>query len=151
MDYSAVDSSRFTGPVQAAFLMAQQAHQGQTDKAGCPYIAHVCRVASALEDPELQIIALLHDTLEDTALPADEIRRQFGDRIADAVQALTRHRDGHESYEDYIRRVSLNPLARQVKLSDLADNMRLDRLPQVTETDRKRCRKYQKAQDFLLS
>ena len=94
------------------------------------------------------MVGYLHDTVEDTPLTIDEIRRQFGDETAQAVDAVTR-RDGEE-WDDYIRRVGENPVARQVKISDLIDNSNLQRIPCVTMRDVLRQRKYNLALEYLL-
>ena len=112
--------------VAAAKALATTAHEGQTDKAGLPYITHPERVASRLESSELQVIGWLHDTVEDTSLTLAEIRAQFGPETAEAVDAISR-RDG-EKWSDYLDRVAANPLARQVKISDLSDNSNLGRI-----------------------
>ena len=134
--------------VAAAKTLATKAHQGQTDKAGLPYITPPERVASRLESPELQVIGWLHDTVEDTSLTLAEIREQFGPETAAAVDAISR-RDG-EQWSDYLGRVAANPMARQVKISDLIDNSNLSRIPHVTLKDVERQKKYNKALKKLL-
>ena len=53
-------------------------------------------------------------------------------------------------YFDYIDKIKANPLARKVKLSDLEDNMNLSRLKEITDKDRERLAKYEKAREILL-
>ena len=67
----------------------------------------------------------------------------------DALTCLT-HREG-ESYDEYVRRAAANPLARKVKMADLTHNMDLSRLPVVTDWDRERLKKYQRAMAYLKS
>ena len=101
---------------------ARKAHVGQKAKGGGEeYFEHVRRVS---EDPSLnlkeRIIACLHDTLEDTDATEEEIRREFGDKVAEAVTALT-HKE-KEPRRAYLERVKKNPSALKVKLADNRDN-----------------------------
>ena len=79
--------------VKKADAFAAKAHEGQTDKAGLPYITHPRAVAAMIEDETAKVAALLHDTVEDTDVTLEEIRAEFGDEIAAAVDLLT-HRPG---------------------------------------------------------
>ncbi len=134
--------------VAAARALATKAHEGQTDKAGLPYITHPERVALRMESPELQVIGWLHDTVEDTTLTVKDIAERFGPETAAAVDAISR-RDG-EKWSGYLDRVAANPMARQVKISDLIDNSNLSRIPHVTLKDVERQKKYNKALKKLL-
>ena len=134
--------------VAAARALATKAHEGQTDKAGLPYITHPERVASRMENPEAQVIGWLHDTVEDTPITLRDIEATFGPETAAAVDAISR-RDG-EPWSDYLDRVAANPMARQVKISDLIDNSNLSRIPHVTLKDVERQKKYNKALKKLL-
>ena len=78
-------------------------HAGQFDKQGMPYIIHPIEVASNFDTEEEIVVALLHDTLEDTDTTYDELVSIFGESIAKNVEILTRKSD--ETYKDYIRRV----------------------------------------------
>jgi (p)ppGpp synthase/HD superfamily hydrolase len=134
--------------VAAARALATKAHEGQTDKAGLPYITHPERVALRMESPELQVIGWLHDTVEDTTLTVKDIAERFGPETAASVDAISR-RDGEE-WSGYLDRVAANPMARQVKISDLIDNSNLSRIPHVTLKDVERQKKYNKALKKLL-
>ena len=134
--------------VAAAKALATKAHEGQTDKAGLPYITHPERVASRMENPEAQVIGWLHDTVEDTPITLRDIETTFGPETAAAVDAISR-RDG-EPWSDYLERVAANPMARQIKISDLIDNSNLSRIPHVTLKDVERQKKYNKALKKLL-
>jgi len=138
----------YSKDIEAAKALATRAHKGQTDKAGLPYITHPERVASRLTTPEAQVVGWLHDTVEDTSITIQEIESQFGPETAAAVDAISR-RD-RESWSDYIERVAANPVARQVKISDLIDNSNLSRIPTVTMKDVKRQAKYNKALRKLM-
>lgn len=133
-----------------AVMIAQEAHKGQRDKGGNPYIEHPLYVASQVETLELKMVAVLHDTLEDSSLTAaDLLAAGLPDGVVEAIQVLT-HEDGNEeAYLDYIRTVAENTMAAAVKKEDLKHNMDMSRIPDPTEKDRKRCAKYEKALQLL--
>ena len=137
----------YSTDTEAARALAARMHEGQTDKAELPYITHPERVAGRLEDPAAQVVGWLHDTVEDTSLTLAEIEARFGPETA-AVDAISR-REG-EAWSDYLDRVQANPVARQVKISDLIDNSNLGRLPAVTMKDVERQAKYNKALRKLM-
>ncbi len=136
-------------PVDKAFFLCRSYHMHQCDKSGLSYAEHPIHVASKLDDEECKIVALLHDTLEDTTLSPDLIRELFGDKILAAVQAMT-HRE-EEDYFTCVLRVKENPISRAVKIEDLRHNMDLSRLKTVTDADIARVKKYQKAVDLLMN
>ena len=108
--------------LEDAIALAAHAHRGQVDKGGQPYILHVLRVMLRQEDETARLAAVLHDVLEDTQVTLADLRSAgYSEPVCAAVDCLTR-RSG-ETYEEMIERVATNPLARQVKLADLADNL----------------------------
>ena len=130
--------------LEKAMRLAAKAHQGQADKGGQPYLLHPVRVMLACGSRQERIVALLHDTLEDTALTEADLRQAgFSDAIVKAVVCLTR-RQG-EDYMDYIVRICKSPLAARVKYADLQDNLDISRIPNPTEKDFARIRKYEQA------
>jgi GTP pyrophosphokinase len=123
------------GPVQLAFQVADVAHAGQVRASGHPYITHPIAVASILADLGMDTptlcAALLHDTLEETSLTAEQIREQFGDQVAlivDAVSRLQKVNAGEIKQAEMIRRMVIamarDPRALVVKLADRLHNMR---------------------------
>lgn len=126
-----------------AILLATSAHRGQVDKAGAPYILHPLRVMLSQTDDVRRIAAVLHDVVEDCGIAPDTIRDRFGDAVADAVVALTRRED--EDYDAFIARCAADPIARDVKRADIADNLDLSRLSTITDRDRDRAAKYRRA------
>ena len=131
-----------------AIELAKQHHEGQTDKAGKPYINHPLRVMNQVESEEEKIVAVLHDIVEDTDISLDDLRSEgFSEEVVSAVECLTKQ-DG-ENYDSYIERISFNPLAVKIKLADLEDNSDLTRLPEVTDKDLERLEKYDKALEKL--
>jgi (p)ppGpp synthase/HD superfamily hydrolase len=124
--------------VAKAARFAVEAHEGQLDKSGLPYILHPARVAAtvAAHGPEAQTVAWLHDVVEDTEVTLAEIEAGFGPVIAAAVDAIT-ERKGEETYLAYVARCAQNPLAAIVKKADIADNSsdyRITNLPVAKQT-----------------
>jgi (p)ppGpp synthase/HD superfamily hydrolase len=106
--------------------MAAAAHAGQQDKEGLPYITHPLRVMARVDAGDAQIVAVLHDVVEDTDTTLDDLRQAgFSEAILDAVARVTH--DKQEPYADYVVRCKHHPLARQVKLADLEDNSQMKR------------------------
>ena len=133
---------------QQALAIAKDAHKGQVDKAGVDYIQHPLFVASLVEGELAKTVALLHDVVEDSDWTLEDLRKEgLPEEVVQALGILTKKRN--ENYEEYILRVKQNPLARKVKLADLKHNSDLSRLANVTDRDRKRVAKYQKAISFL--
>lgn len=130
--------------LQKALCIAMQAHEGQTDKSGRPYIEHPLRVMAMGNCDEERIVGILHDVIEDSSWTLQQLRDEgFPDDIIEAVDAVTRRAD--ETYERFIARVSRNKLAVAVKLNDLTDNMDIRRLPYLSDKDIKRLKRYLKA------
>ncbi|HJE20752.1 MAG TPA: HD domain-containing protein [Bifidobacterium pullorum] len=145
-----------TNLLKLAERLARERHAGQVDKAGADYWTHPQRVSQGCTSPEGRIAGWLHDLLEDTDTTADELLALgFPAEIVAAVQLDTR-RPG-DSYMDYVRRIAdacasgdpavahAGRIAREVKMSDLRDNMNLSRLRTVTDEDRRRVEKYRMA------
>ena len=136
--------------LEKALQIAVDAHIYQVDKTGAPYIFHPIRVSNRCSTDEERIVALLHDTIEDTEVTAEYLLMEgFPHNIVDAILSVTRNDD--EIYDDFIKRCRLNPSGRQVKLHDLEDNLDVTRLPQIIEEDLPRLNKHLKAYKFLLS
>jgi len=80
--------------LQRALDLAEQAHQGQMRASGEPYISHCKAVANILSEmnvpPAVVAAGLLHDTVEDTEVAFEELRRNFGREVSDLVRAVTK-------------------------------------------------------------
>lgn len=124
-----------------AVQLASRAHQGKVDRYGAPSLFHSYRVMERMQGETEAVIAILHDTVEDTDLTLETLRDEgFPGEIVHAVDSLSR-RDG-ESYTEYMERVRENPLAVRVKIADLEDNMDLRRYPEISGEDVERLRRY---------
>lgn len=139
--------------LEKAILLAANAHAGQTDKAGYPYILHPLRVMFAMDTESEMIAAVLHDIVEDTQITFEELRRQgFSEDVLEAVRHLTKQDE--EDYFAFIGQTGKNPIARKVKLADLEDNMDIRRLKDrdyLNESDVARLKKYYQAWKLMQS
>jgi hypothetical protein len=137
--------------LEKAIELAARAHAGQRDKSGLSYILHPIRVMLRQESDDARIVAVLHDTLEDTDLTEDDLRQAgFSEYVIEAVKLVTH--DKKSPYADFVARCAAHPLARAVKLADLEDNSRFDRTlmrPASLRRDSKRLVKYQLSYKFL--
>ncbi|RWL42099.1 MAG: HD domain-containing protein [Mesorhizobium sp.] len=106
-----------------AAKIAEQAHRGQKDKTGRPYIEHLRRVADAVETLDEKTVAYLHDVVEKgDGWTLERLQGVgFGQPVVAAVDALTRRMD--ESEEGFLCRAASNELALPVKIADLRDNL----------------------------
>ncbi|MBR3225498.1 MAG: HD domain-containing protein [Atopobiaceae bacterium] len=140
----------YTDKTKAALRLAYEAHAGQADKSGLPYIHHPLHLAEQMDDEDAVCVALLHDVVEDTDVTFAQIRGiGMSDAVMEALELLTH---GPEvPYLDYVARLAQNDLARRVKIADLRHNSDLARLDKVTETDLARVRKYERALEMLGS
>ena len=137
--------------LERAIAIAAEAHAGQVDKAGKPYILHPLRVMLRLETAEERIAAVLHDIVEDCGWSIDDLGAAgFSPTVLRAVESLTR-KDG-ESYDAFVARAAADPIGRRVKLADLEDNTRLSRTilrPEQLPRDLNRVRRYLLSYKFL--
>ncbi len=135
--------------VLLAKRIATDAHAGQTDKSGHPYIHHPERVAARLHSADERAVAWLHDVIEDTTVTSDDLRDAgVNPDVIEAVEAIT-HRHG-EPRTDYLTRVVANPLATRVKRADVADNTAPQRTAQLDPATRRRLEsKYAQTVAFL--
>lgn len=134
--------------LQKAIELATEAHKGQTDRAGKPYIGHITRVMQAGKTIEERMAGVLHDIVEDTHWTFEDLLREgIPANVVDAVRCLTKLEN--ESYEHFIERAKTNPIAIAVKLNDLRDNMDITRLPAITDKDIERLRKYHRTYSEL--
>lgn len=130
--------------LQRALEIAVEAHKGQVQKNGLPYVLHPLTLMLSVQSAEAKMAAVLHDVVEDSDWTMDDLRGEgFSTAVIDALDCLT-HRGG-ESYDDYIERIAINTIARDVKLSDLEDNMNILRIHDLKQKDLDRLQKYHTA------
>lgn len=132
-----------------AMRIAYEAHKEQYDKGGVPYIFHPYHLAEQLEDEYHICVALLHDVVEDTDVTLADLENVgFPEEIVEAVGVLTKPKGA--DYFEYVRKVKSNPIAKKIKLLDLAHNSDPSRLVNGREKSASQLEKYAKAKVILL-
>lgn len=141
----------YTELTKKAMKIAYEAHHGQVDKGGSPYIFHPYHLAEQMDDEISTCAALLHDVVEDTDITFADLEKDFPPDVINVLKLLT-HADDEEYYV-YVRRLKDNPIAKKIKLADIAHNSDQSRLvgtdkdnPETKEYFRK---KYAKAIEIL--
>ena len=139
----------YTSLTRLALKVSFEAHKDQVDHSGTPYIYHPYHLAEQMTDETTTCIALLHDVVEDTDITLAQLREMgFPDIVVEAVGVLTREHG--VPYQEYIKRVKSNPLARIVKLADLEHNSDMSRLQEIDERSKSLAKRYEKARACLM-
>ena len=146
----------YTELTNKALRFAYNAHQGQLDYNGIPYIFHPLHLAEQMDDEISCCAALLHDVVEDTAVTLAELAQEFPPEVVEVVSLLT-HEDSAESsnedYFSYLIPIKAHPVARKVKLADIAHNSDQSRCAGSDLSEEQLAywrQKYQKARDILV-
>ncbi len=109
------------GNDKKAMKIAFEAHKEQVDKSGLPYIYHPIHLAEQMDDEESVTVALLHDVVEYTDWTLEQLRAErFSKNVITALSYMTH--DESVPYMEYVEKRSVNPIAKKVKLADLAHN-----------------------------
>ena len=146
-----------TDLTKVAYSLSKKYHATQTDKGGRDYFnGHILSVfnlvgGNSSSPPELGIVALLHDIVEDTEMKIEQIRKLFGDVVAGAVQLLTHLGNSKKIDMLYLSKIKENPLAKKVKIADLTHNSDVSRLPKILPADEIRLEKYKESLEYLNS
>ena len=140
----------YTPNTKKALKLCFEAHKEQVDKSGLPYVFHPFHLAEQMTDEITTAAALLHDVVEDTDYTLDDLTAMgFPKEVTDALELLTH--DPDVPYMDYVRAIKANPVAKAVKLADLAHNSDSTRLDVIDEYARAREKKYSEARKILLA
>ena len=138
----------YTPLTNRAMQIAYDAHHGQVDKCGMPYIFHPFHLAEQMQDEYSVCVALLHDVMEDTSVTREDLAAEFPEEIMVALDLLT-HEEG-VPYLEYVEKIKPNALARTVKLADLTHNSDRTRVPlDGPEVQSRLEEKYRKAFEIL--
>lgn len=124
-------------------VIVTNAHDGQFDKGGAPYILHPLKVMHYLksDDEELMCMALGHDVIEDTSVTYKDLRDAgISERVITGIRALTKVPG--QTYDEYKEGVFACEDAMRVKLADIRHNTDIRRLKGITEKDIARMTKY---------
>ena len=139
----------YTSLTRLALKVSFEAHKDQVDHSGTPYVYHPYHLAEQMTDETTTCIALLHEVVEDTDITLAQLREMgFPDIVVEAVGVLTREHS--VPYQEYIKRVKSNPLARIVKLADLEHNSDMSRLQEIDERSKSLAKRYEKARACLM-
>lgn len=128
-----------------AIEIAVSAHKGQKDKSGADYVLHPLRVMERGKTEIEKICGVLHDVVEDSSWTYEALENEGFSAEVIAVLRCVSKKSENEDYEEFINRIAQNPIAVQVKINDLLDNMDITRLKELNELDLKRLNKYLKA------
>ncbi|MBQ1685200.1 MAG: bifunctional (p)ppGpp synthetase/guanosine-3',5'-bis(diphosphate) 3'-pyrophosphohydrolase [Clostridia bacterium] len=140
----------YTDATKKAMRVCFAAHKDQLDKSGLPYVFHPFHLAEQMPDEDTTVTALLHDVAEDSGVTLDDLRKMgFNERVMNALSLLTH--DPAVPYMDYVRALKSDPVAKAVKLADLAHNSDLSRLDDPCESDIERAKKYAEAIALLTA
>lgn len=136
----------YTPLTKKALRLCFDSHKEQTDKTGLPYVFHPFHLAEQMTDEISTVCALLHDVVEDTDVTLSDLSEMGFPSAVTEVLALLTH-DPAVPYFDYVKAISVNPVAKQVKLADLAHNSDLSRMDEgeIDEWAIRRTEKYKKA------
>lgn len=133
------------------FNLVNELFKGMVDKANKPYLNHLVVVANKVKEygGDYVKVGLLHDSIEDIDFVNVDwlLAKGVEKHIVEAVVAISKV--DNEPYENYIKRVKENELARIVKIADMEHNSDLSRLEEVDINDLERVKKYKKAIEFL--
>lgn len=110
----------YTPMTKKAMQIAYNAHHGQVDQVGAPYILHPVHLAEQMDDEISCTVALLHDVAEDTSVTLQQLSEVFPQEVIVPLTLLT-HEKGTDYFE-YVKAIRQNPVAVKVKLADIAHN-----------------------------
>jgi len=131
--------------VERAVRRALEAHAGQKEENGRPYVLHALRLMLRMDSEQEMAAAVLHDVVEDTGTTLEELRAEgFPEQVLAAVALLT-HDKKNVSYRRYVERIASDPLARKIKLADLEDNLDVKRLARIGVRETLRLKRYYEA------
>jgi (p)ppGpp synthase/HD superfamily hydrolase len=134
-----------------AISIAVEAHAGQLDKYGAPYLKHVMRVMELGKTEDEKIVGVLHDVVEDTSWTFEQLAAKgLKAHQLEALRCVTKLSDD-EDYDHFIDRIIPNRLACLVKINDLTDNMDIRRISEITEKDIPRLNKYIRAYNKIAA
>ena len=135
--------------LERAIGIAVEAHKGQLDKGGNPYILHPLRVMMSVDFELEKIVAVLHDVVEDSNWTFEALLAEgFSIEVIEALKSVTKNSD-NEDYDSFIQRAIGNSIGRKVKIADIRDNLDVTRIPDIGEKDVQRISKYKKALKIL--
>ena len=135
--------------LERAIEIAVEAHEGQIDKGGSPYILHPLRVMMSVDGELEKIVAVLHDVIEDSNWTFEALLAEgFSVEVIEGLKSVTKE-SPDEDYDSFIQRAIRNPIGRKVKIADIRDNLDVTRISDITDKNVIRINKYKKALKLL--
>jgi len=150
--------------LEKAIKIAVEAHTGQVDKGGNPYILHPLRVMLSLDTEAERIVGVLHDVVEDCEGWTWERLREQGcsDEIIEALKSVSKTPEEEKQFKkmddpnekldhylEFIKRAKFNKIGRNIKAADIKDNLDISRIDDITESDINRLNRYKAALKML--
>ena len=150
--------------LEKAIKIAVEAHTGQVDKGGNPYILHPLRVMLSLDTEAERIVGVLHDVVEDCEGWTWERLREQGcsDEIIEALKSVSKTPEEEKQFKkmddpnekldhylNFIKRAKFNKIGRNIKAADIKDNLDISRIDDITERDIDRLNRYKAALKLL--
>ena len=149
--------------LEKAIKIAVEAHTGQIDKGGNPYILHPLRVMLSLNSEEERIVGVLHDVVEDCeGWTWERLKDQgYSDEIIAALKSVSKTPEEEAEYRalpedkkldhylEFIQRAKANKIGQNVKAADIRDNLDISRIDDINESDINRLNRYKKALSIL--
>jgi (p)ppGpp synthase/HD superfamily hydrolase len=149
--------------LEKAIKIAVEAHTGQVDKGGNPYILLPLRVMLSLNSEDERIVGVLHDVVEDCEGWTWERLKDQGcsDEIIAALKSVSKTPEEEAEYQalpederlghylEFIQRAKANKIGRRVKEADIRDNLDITRIDDITDSDINRLNRYKKALSIL--
>ena len=140
----------YTDLTKKAMKAAVYVLEDKYDKGGMPCIIHTIHVAEQMDDEDSICAALLHEVIKENGITLQGLLLEgFSERTVIALKLLTKRND--VPYDEYIRRIKKNRIARKVKIADLSHDCDLDRLHVINEDVIKTFNKNQETLRYLLS
>ncbi len=137
--------------IDDALALVAKHFRGMQDEDGEPYVMHCLRVLHGTSSPDAQLVGLMHDLVEDTAVTLDDLREiGFSPAVIEGIDLVT-HR-ATDTYADYVIKLKSNKIARDAKMSDLRDNASMNRVlyrESSTASDSRRIQRYVLSYQFL--
>ena len=144
--------------LEKAIKIAVEAHTGQVDKGGNPYILHPLRVMLSLNTEEGRIVGVLHDVVEDCeGWNWQRLQDEgFSEDIIQALHSVSKTPEEEAEYRrlpgekldhylEFVTRAKANKIGREVKAADIKDDLDISRIDDIIEGDINRLTRYKAA------
>lgn len=131
--------------IRAIFIVIR-AHFGQKNSDGRSYYFHIFSVMRGVKGINAKTVALVHDAIEDGDYSIEDFRFLDSEQ-REALNLVTHYPE--DSYEEYVEKIKSSPMATEIKLSDLRNNMSTTKKNLYKSKDYEKLDKYRKAYKIL--